>query len=96
MKKLNVIKAIANNDQLILCESGSGLSVRFVKINFIKETKTGKLVFKTEAGDKVILKEDEFEDGKYNACDKYSDCWLTMMSDVENDKNYYECGSIAF
>lgn len=96
MKKLNVIKAIANNDQLILCESGSGLTVRFVKINFIKETKTNKPVFKTEAGDKVVLKEDEFEDGKYNACGKYSDCWVMTMSDAENAKHFVECGSIAF
>lgn len=98
MKKFDILKAIHNNDQLILCESGSGLAVHFVKINFVKQTQTKQMVFNTEAGDRVVLKASKFDAGEYNPCGKYSDCWVMTMSGIKNacHYNFVECGSIAF
>lgn len=98
MKKFDIVKAIKNNNQLILCECGSGLTVRFVKINFVKQTPTKQLVFTTEAGDRVVLKANRFDASEYNACGKYSDCFVKTMNDVENACRFLfiECKSIAF
>ena len=96
MKKLDIVKAIHHNDQLILCESGSGLAVHFVKINFVKQTPTKQMVFTTEAGARVVLKADKFDASEYNPCGKYSDCWVATMSGTENAKNFIEYKSIAF
>lgn len=98
MKKFDIVKAIKHNDQLVICESGSGLSIRFAKINFVKQTPTKQMVFNTEAGDRVVLKADKFDASEYNPCGKYSDCWVTTMSGIKNacHFNFVECGSIAF
>ena len=96
MKKFDIVKAIKHNDQLVICEGGSGLTVRFEKINFVKQTSNKQMVFTTEADAKVVLKADEFDASEYNPCGKHSDCWIRLMSDAEDDKYYYECGSIAF
>ena len=98
MKKFDIVKAIKHNDQLVICESGSGLTILFSKINFVKQTPTKQMVFNTEAGDRVVLKADEFDASEYNTCGKYSDCWVTTMSGIKNAShfNFVECGSIAF
>lgn len=98
MKKFDIIKAIKRNDQLVICESGSGLTIHFVKINFVKQTPTKQMVFNTEAGDRVVLKADKFDASECNPCGKYSDCWVMAMSSIKNDChfNFVECGSIAF
>ena len=98
MKKFDILKAIHHNDQLVLCESGSGLTVHFVKINFVKQTQTKQMVFTTEAGARVVLKADKFDASEYNPCGKYSDCWVATMSDIKNAGhfNFVERGSIAF
>ena len=98
MKKFDIVKAIKNDNQLILCESGSGLTVRFVKINFVKQTPTKQLVFTTEAGDRVVLKADKFDASEYNPCGKYSDCFVKTMNDIENACHFFfiECNSVAF
>lgn len=96
MKKFDIVKAIHHNDQLILCESGSGLAVNFVKINFVKQTQTKQMVFTTEAGERVVLKADKFDASEYNTCGKYSDCWVATMSGAENAKHFIEYKSIAF
>ena len=98
MKKFDIVKAIKHNDQLVICKSGSGLTVRFAKINFVKQTKTKQMVFNTEAGDRVVLKADKFDASEYNPCGKYSDCWVKTMSGIKNAGhfNFVECGSIAF
>lgn len=98
MKKFDIVKAIHHNDQLILCESGFGLAVRFVKINFVKQTKTKQMVFTTEAGARIVLKADKFDASEYNPCGKYSDCWVATMSGIKNTGrfNAIECGSVAF
>jgi hypothetical protein len=103
MKKFDIIKAIHHNDQLILCESGFGFTVRFMKINFVKQTPTKQMVFTTKDGARVVLKADKFDVNKfdvreYNPCGKYSNCWVATMSDAENSKHFdfVECGSVAF
>lgn len=98
MKKFDIVKAIKNDNQLILCECGSGLTVRFVKINFVKQTPTKQLVFTTEAGDRVVLKADKFDASEYNPCGKYSDCWIEISDNAENVGrfNFIECGCVAF
>ncbi len=98
MKKFDIIKAIKHNDQLILCKSDSGLTIRFAKINFIKQTATKQMVFTTEAGERVVLKADKINAGEYNPCGKHSDCWVTTMSGVKKAGRFsaVECGSIAF
>lgn len=98
MKKFDIVKAIKHNDQLVICECGSGLTVHFEKINFVKQTPTKQMVFTTEAGERVVLKADKFDASEYNPCGKYSDCWVTTMSGIKNacHFNFVECGSIAF
>lgn len=98
MKKFDIVKAIKHNDQLVICDSGSGLTICFEKINFVKQTPTKQMVFNTEADDRVVLKADEFDASEYNPCGKYSDCWVMTMSDIKNAGhfNFVECGSIAF
>lgn len=98
MKKFDIVKAIKHNDQLVVCESSSCLTVRFAKINFVKQTTTKQMVFNTEAGDRVVLKADKFDASEYSPCGKYSDCWVMTMSDIKNAGhfNFVECGSIAF
>ena len=98
MKKFDIVKAIKNDNQLILCECVSGLTISFVKINFVKQTTTKQLVFATEAGDRVVLKANKFDASEYKPCGKYSNCFVKTMSDAENSKhfNFVECGSVAF
>ena len=98
MKKFGIAKAIKHNDQLVICEGGSGLTVRFAKINFVKQTKTKQMVFNTEADDRVVLKASKVNAGEYNTCGKHSDCWVTTMSGIKNAGrfNFVECGSIVF
>lgn len=98
MKKFDIVKAIKHNDQLVVCESGFGLTVRFAKINFVKQTPTKQMVFNTEAGARVVLKASKVNAGEYNPCGKYSNYWVTTMSGIKNAGrfNFVECGSIAF
>lgn len=98
MKKFDIVKAIKHNDQLVVCESSSGLTVRFAKINFVKQTPTKQMVFTTEAGERVVLKADKLDASEYNPCGKYSDCWVMTMSSIKNacHFNFVECGSVAF
>lgn len=98
MKKFDIAKAIKHNDQLVVRESGSGLTVRFAKVNFVKQTSTKQTVFNTEAGARVVLKASKVNAGECNPCGKHSDCWVTTTSGIENAGrfNSVECESIAF
>jgi hypothetical protein len=92
MKKFDIVKAIRQNDQIIICDCGSGWNVHYEKINFVKTTPAGKMVFMTEYGKRVMLKADEYGTGEYNVCGKHSNCWVSIMSNIkENGRcNYVE------
>lgn len=93
MKKFELFNAIENGDQLIICETASGMAVNYEKIYFVKETASKRLVFETEEGKKVTLKAGKFDANEFECIGKNSDCFVKLMSCVYNNNcriNYYE------
>lgn len=77
----DLMDAILNGKSIFLCKIGSGFNKFYEEVEFIKQTNSGALSFKTKSGSRFQVK-DEF--GSYKLCGKASKCFF-KFNEVDSD-----------